>query len=191
MFRLQLICRRASVFMKLTSIIFILIITGCCSCSGSREKENPEQKNPEALQEKGSYSFSKRSYDDLVESLYEELADNTPELKGLEYQIKKLNERKPDSTETFEKFDNKNNSYYNSAKSHYEAVKDSVLKEKIKSLVAGSQTNYNNKTSGLTDLVAQLRSKEISLNAVLIVSIFFAVLPIIENLKTVVKFSGM
>ena len=43
-----------------------------------------------ALQEKSSsYSLSKRSYDDdLVESLYKELADNTPELKDLENKIK-------------------------------------------------------------------------------------------------------
>lgn len=171
-------------FMKLTATLLVIIVVGVYSCDNSRKKENPEQEIPKALQEQSSeYSLSKRSYDDnLVESLYKELVNNTPELKDLENQIKDLNGRKPDSLEAFEKFDNKNKSYYNSAKSHYdEAVKDSALKEKIKSLVVNSQTNYNNKTLKLTSLIAQLESKEISLNDLHILLKITRTLPLIEK----------
>jgi hypothetical protein len=169
--------------MKLTATLLAIIVVGFYSCDNSRNKEKPEQEIPKALQEQSSnYSLSKRSYDDdLVESLYKELANNTPELKDLENEIKDWNGRNPDSLETFEKFDNKNNSYYNSAKSQYEAVKDSVLKVKVKSLVASSQTNYNNKVSGLSSLVAQLKSKEISLNDLHILLKIVKTLPLIEK----------
>jgi hypothetical protein len=172
--------------MKLTAAILAIIVIGFYSCDNSRKKEKREQEIPKALQEQSSnYSLSKRSYDDdLVESLYNELANNTPELKDLENEIKDLKYRNPDSLETFEKFDNKNNSYYNSAKSHYEAVKDSVLKEKVKFLVAGSQTNYTNKISRLTSLVAQLKNKEISLNDLHILLKIVKTLPLIEKYQT-------
>ena len=70
--------------MKKLILISTVILMTFVSCDNSRIKENQEQKQetPKALQEEKSYEIiSKSGYDDIIESLYKELADKTPELK--------------------------------------------------------------------------------------------------------------
>ena len=72
--------------MKKLILISTVILMTFVSCDNSRIKENQEQKQetPKALREEKSYEIiSKSGYDDIIESLYKELADKTPELKDL------------------------------------------------------------------------------------------------------------
>ena len=79
------------------------------SCNNSRTQDKDKQETPKALDDKSSSEiFSKRGADDLIESLYKELADKTPELKDLEDKIENITKSKTDSTESFDKYNEKN-----------------------------------------------------------------------------------
>ena len=89
------------------------------ACTDSRAKGKQGQE-PKALQDKNTSAefVSKRRDDDLVESLYNELAEKTPELKQLEDQIDHLHGSEDDSTEMFVNYHAKNESYFDSADQH-------------------------------------------------------------------------
>ena len=89
----------------ITSFIFLTL----ASCDNPQTEDKPKHDTPKALQNK-SYSLdivSKRSSDDLVDRLYKELVDKTPELKQLEDKIDDLRKSKDDSTELFDNYDEK------------------------------------------------------------------------------------
>ena len=103
--------------MRPSILLSILIFLMLFSCDSSRTQETPQNETPKALEDKTSSSeiVSKRGYNDLIESLYEELVEKTPDLKELETQIDKLAGSKSDSLEQFSKYNGKNQSYYQSA----------------------------------------------------------------------------
>lgn len=67
----------AVIFMKTQIIISTFIILTLASCDNSRTQDKKKEETPKALEDKSaSYEIlSKGSYDDLVESLYKELAE--------------------------------------------------------------------------------------------------------------------
>lgn len=101
-----------------------------CKQTGNNFQASPG--TPESLQDesKSEISLTKgRANEDLVESLYAELLEKTPELNELEKTIENLQEQKQDSLYTFEKFDKKNKSYYNSTKGYRQYKGFSVTRE--------------------------------------------------------------
>jgi hypothetical protein len=163
------------------SIFILLVLT---SCNSSRKQENPEQETPKALEDKSASSFeivSKRGPDDLIESLYNELADKTPELKKLEDKIDDLNKSKPDSTELFDKYNEKNQSYYNAANSHVERITDSLLRDKMKILIANSLAKYNSLISTHTGLLKSIDTKGLTLNDLHTILKITRTVPLIEK----------
>lgn len=135
------------------------------SCSSRKEnKTTPQADVPKALQdnkESSLISVSKRSsYDrDLVEELYKEKMRSTPALQEIETLIDKLNDAEDDSLEIYNDFKAKNQQYYSSASSHWNSIKDSLLKKEIQSVIERNTLAYNNKISGLNDLVTNLKGK--------------------------------
>lgn len=162
---------------QLLFISFILIAILSCN----RHKQQPQQNVPKALEEKKSaYSLiSKRGSDDLVESLYSELADETPLLKKLEEDIDAINRSKEDSLEQFQKFDSKNNSYYNSAQNHTGLIQDSLLRERIRNLVQSSLSNYNSLTAPHNNILKSISSKETSISDLHVALKIIKTLPVI------------
>ena len=140
------------------------------SCTSRKEnKTAPQADVPKALQdnkESSLISISKRgSYDhDLVEELYKEKVKSTPVLQAIETMIDKLNDAKDDSLEVFNDFKTKNQQYYGSAKNHVSSMKDSLLKREIEAVMERNSTAYNNKISGLNELVASLNNKSASVD---------------------------
>jgi hypothetical protein len=165
------------------SVAFYMLLAGSCKNKRTPENNNPE--TPVALQEESSSILSKkRGSGDLVESLYAELVEKTPELKDLESQIGEFDNRSPDSLEAFERYDGKNSLYYNSAKYHYELIQDSVLKERIRSVIANSQASYASRISNDTLLISQFKNKKIHLNDLHIILKLSRTLPLIEKFQT-------
>ena len=146
--------------------IFILFISCFILCSCARKQaDHQDKETPKALEDKKSISLiSKRGSGDLVESLYDELVSEKPELKELEDEIEDLDNRKPDSMESFENYNAKSNNYYSSANRHIEQIKDSVLKERMKTMMHNSQSDYNGRVAALAELVDQVNNKGITLN---------------------------
>lgn len=151
--------KRLTITVLITSILFF-------SCNRSAKKIESIPETPKALQESSSSEtfFSKKRYDeDMVESLYAELAEKTPELKSLEESIFRLRDQKKDSTEPFEKFDGKNTTYYHAAETHILQIKDSLLRQRINIMIDNSIENYNRRISNHKNLILTLDSKEANL----------------------------
>ena len=166
------------------TIVFFSIISS--SCNNNRPPENKPDETPKALQQdKGGSEISilsKRSYgDDLVEDLFNELLEKDAALSKLEQAIENLKEAKKDSAESFNAFNLKNNSYYNSANTHLEAITDSVLKQRIKLLVDNSLSKYKSATAENNNLIATINSKDITLNNLRIILKLTQTLGMIEK----------
>ena len=170
--------------MKKQILISTLALLTFFSCDDSRNKEKQEQKHetPAALQEESSSGIiSKRGYDDILESLYKELATKTPELKELETKMKSLSESKDDSTDLYDRYNSKNQSYYSSADSHVKQIKDSVLRKKIKLLISASLTRYNSKISRHSEILKSIDKKIMTLDDLHEVLMITTTLPLIEK----------
>jgi len=170
--------------MKKQILIAILILLTFVSCDNSRNKEKQEQKpeTPAALQEERSSGIiSKRGYDDIMESLYKELADKTPELKELETKMKSLSGSKNDSTELYDRYNRKNQSYYNSANSHLTQINDSVLRKRLRVLISASLKRYNLKISRHSEILKSIDKKTMRLDDLHEVLMITTTLPLIEN----------
>jgi hypothetical protein len=152
--------------MKVAVILLTVIFFSLAACTGSRAKDKQDKETPKALQDKSaSLEFvSKRGTGDLLESLYNELAEKTPELKQLEDQVAAIRNSEDDSTESFKNYDAKNKSYFNSADHHAGKIKDSVLRDKIKLLIESSVTKYNASISLHTDLLKSIETKKMALS---------------------------
>jgi hypothetical protein len=169
------------------SFLFISIVFFSCNNNKPAAPKNKQAETPKSLQEDNSISggslLSKRSYrDDLVEDLYKELLEKNSALGELEHGIDKLKEDKKDSAESFNAFNLKNNSYYNSAGNHIGAITDSILKQRIKQLVDNSLSKYKSAITGHNNLIAAISSKDITLNDLHII------LKLTQTLNTIEKY---
>ena len=142
--------------------ICLLVLISCSS--RNENKTTPQTEVPKALQdnkESSEIRIAKRSsYDrDLVEELYKEKVRSTPALQEIETLIDQLNDAENDSLEIYNDFKAKNQQYYSSASSHLNSIKDSLLKKEIQSVIGRNTLVYDNKISGLNDLVTNLNGK--------------------------------
>ncbi|MBI3138843.1 MAG: hypothetical protein HYZ15_09685 [Sphingobacteriales bacterium] len=136
------------------------------ACSGTNNREPQQLQTPKALEaEKSSYSIelSKRGPADLVEELYQEIAEKQPALKKLEEQISELRAGESDSTENLNQFINKNNSYYEATEKHLSRISDSLLKDRIRELIRGSFSRYNNAVNHPGQLLKIIEHNNLSL----------------------------
>lgn len=166
-----------------TQILILSIILTLFSCDNSQERSITQHESPKALEDKKSYEIiTKRgSYNDLVESLYAELVDKTPELKELEDKIDYIYNSKKDSTELFYNYDEKNRNYYNSASQHIEDIKDSVLRQKMAMLISKSLTKYDSKISQHSSLLKSIDKRTLTLSDLHTTLKITKTLPLIEK----------
>jgi hypothetical protein len=147
----------------LLSALFIFVLLAACKNNKGQENQQPEI--PKALEEKGSFSsITKRGYNNnVVEDLYNELVEKTPELKTLENQIDNLNSGRNDSAEVFNTYNVKNTLYYSQANQAVGLIKDSSIKEKIKELIANSNKKFAAKIDEHTKLLDAIDTKLLTL----------------------------
>jgi hypothetical protein len=170
--------------MKKILLLSISIFT-LISCNQKKQQQVPAPETPKALQEDGSAEYSllsKRSgRENLVESLYAELVNKTPELKDIEKQINYLDEARTDSVENFKDFNEKNKDYYTDAVQHSANITDSALSSRIKLMISNSQLKYNSQIAGHNNLLTILNSKNIKLQDMHILLKIVKTLPLIEK----------
>lgn len=167
------------------------------SCNNNRTQDKAKQETPKALEDKSSsYEIvSKRGYDDLVESLYNELVSKDIDLKKLEDKIDDLRKSKSDTTELFDKFNEKNQSYFSSADRQVSRINDSVIRDKMKNLVALQLTTYNSKIARHNDLLKLIETKQMTISDLHHVLKIVKTLPLIDkyqkdNLPGIHSFEG-
>lgn len=161
-------------------LLFILV----SSCKQQQNQPLPPADNPAAFEDKNGSDllYSKRAYNtDMVDALYKELLEKDKTLKVLEEAIDNLDSQKSDSLDLFAKFDEKNLSYYNSAQNHVAAIKDSVLRLKMKAMVDNSLAAYNTKITTHKNLVDLLNSKHDEISNLHIVLKIVKTLPLAEQ----------
>ncbi len=151
------------------------------SCDNAQPTTNHQTETPKALDENSSSYGIKRGYGDLVESLYNELSEKTPELSALKTQIENLAGSKSDSAESFNNYNNKNKSYYQSANNHLAQLHDTLLKEKIKQLIENSASRYNRSTAKHNELLKSIDRKLVTLNDLHTILKITRTLPLIEQ----------
>lgn len=148
-------------------LLLLVLIISLLSCSQQKTEQTQQPPVPKALEEnKSDYSLvSKSRYsDDLVQELYTEIIEKDKELKDLETAISNIKSSQADSLENFNNFDQKNSSYYLTAKSYISAIKDSVLKKRVEQILNKSSESYKNLTTPQQQLVAQAKTLEDKLN---------------------------
>lgn len=137
------------------------------SCSNNPKPILQQPETPKALQDKNESSYeliSKKRYDaDLVDALYDDLVSKDPQLKDLETRIGNFGDRKKESLVEYQHFDGKNKNYYSSASQHVTSIQDSALRQRINQIIENSESKFNNKVSGLKDLVNRLGKNEVSI----------------------------
>jgi hypothetical protein len=161
----------------------IIIVLLFAACENKRNEEPVKQETPKALKDNStSYEIvSNRSYDDLVESLYNELVSKNIDLKKLEDQIESLNESRNDSTKFFDKFHQKNESYYSAANKHVAAINDSLLKVKMSRLISDNSTKYNASIDRHKYLLSSIEANNMSIGDLHNMLKIVKTLPLIEQ----------
>jgi hypothetical protein len=145
-------------------LLILFIITILLACNSNRNQDAQQPPIPKALEEKGSYSvITKRGYNNVVEDLYEELVKNTTELQNIEAGIDAVSNNRNDSTKNFNFYNDKNEGYYLQANQKINEIKDSLLKEKVKELLATSGSKYKNKVEAHKKFIENINTKMISL----------------------------
>lgn len=167
------------------------------SCNNTRTQDKPKQETPKALEDKtSSYELvSKRGYDDLVESLYSELVSKNIDLKKLENKIDDLNNSKNDTTNLFDKYNEKNQSYFNAANGHIAEIKDSLLRDKMRNLISKNLTRYNSTIVKHKDLLEIIETKNLTISDLHNILKIIKTLPLIQkyqhdNLPSIKPFEG-
>ena len=163
-----------------TIVILMFALLLLAACGNPPVQDTSQPKPPEALTDKSSFDIKSRG-DDLVERLYGELSNNTPELKQFENQLEHLTKSRSDSTESFDKFNGKNRSYFDAANIHIAQIKDSVLREKTKALIHAGLTRYDSKISKHRDMLDLINKKTASLEDLHIVLKIARTLPLLEK----------
>ena len=140
--------------MKKLLILFSFALFFSCQKNENNDSNNQE---PKALQEKSIDIGRFRKEDDLVDDLYQELVNKSPELKNLEDELNSINPG--DTTAIFNEYDRKSDNYYRSATGHAEGIRDSILKNKILNLIQNSSTKYDGKKSEVENLVTTINKR--------------------------------
>ena len=169
--------------MKALLLILLAATINIIACIQPNKSSKQQQKTPKALEDKNT-SFeiaSKRGYDDLVESLYTELTEKNAELKKFEAAIDGLEKSQNDSSASFVNYNAKNQSYFHAVDRHIEQIKDSVLREKIKSVIAESFTRYNTLLTSNNRLFKYIQQKNIELTDLHTILKITKTLPLIEK----------
>lgn len=134
--------------------MFSLILLASCQ---KNEITPVSKEEPKAFEETSIEIGRFRKGGDLVEDLYQELVDKSPELKALENELSEINPR--DTTNLFYTYDQKSDDYYNSVESHINGIRDSVMKQKMINLITKSQDKYVTQKADIENLVNTINKK--------------------------------
>lgn len=164
----------------------VFILTLLFSCSNKQTDETPmvKQETPAALQDDKLEIKSYRNSDDLIEELYQEIVEKTPALKKLEDDLDAIGPKTNDLEDKFNKYDIKSNSYYLSASYKATAIKDSLLKKKILSLIETSNNQYSTKITELNSLLKQISKNGSTINDHHLALKIVLTLPMIEKYQS-------
>jgi len=176
---------------QLFTLLFLslCLLMACKGPKGADPGATPPPENPAAFEDKKSGEVSilrKSSYsyrDDMVDELYNELLEKDSALNMLEKAIGRLDEQRSDSSQPFQDYDRKNETYYSSVQSHLQTITDSGLKQRMKILIDNSLAGYKGAVSKHHNLVELLKAKDIEISNLHVVLKIVKTLPMAEKFQ--------
>jgi hypothetical protein len=135
------------------------------SCSQREEKK--DNQTPEVLQDDISNNIRKLSYSkggDILESIYEEVLNDNPELETWENNIRNLKDEKYQKEDKINQFDDKNHSYYSAAREKSNKILNKELKEIIDMEISKSESQYNQKIEKVRSLQNKIGELDLRIN---------------------------
>lgn len=158
------------------------------SCSNENRESSAEDVNTSTVLQGNEINIRKYSRSgDMIEELYSELVENTPELKKLESDLALLNDKRSDTLDVFDQYNGRSNNYYSSAGRKSSSITDSILRKKIMKIIALSHSNYSDKTKELTGLIEKISINKSTLNDHHEVMKIMLTLPVIEKYQNANK----
>jgi hypothetical protein len=170
---------------KFNNIFWILLTsTFFLSCSRGGQTDNNKLTKQETSKVLQDGKLDNKSYSrtrDIIEELYQELVDKTPNLKKFEDELSASRPKHIELNEKFNQYDSKSNSYYSSAIYKATAISDSLLRMKILALITTNSKKYANKTTELNSLIKQISKNGSNLNDQHTILKIIWTLPLIEK----------
>jgi len=172
--------------MKTNALLFcLLVIVFCSACNRKSPSNNNSAKTeiPEPLQDDdGSIGLKKMSRDaSLMQGIYADQVTKRPDLQKLENQLEHFNEGMPDSLAAFNKYAQTCNRYYDSANGALREMKDTVLRDRLRSILAESKHKYEQKTNRFSVLMKDIDSNQTAFTNYYTALKIAVSLPLIEN----------
>ncbi|HZX57215.1 MAG TPA: hypothetical protein VFE54_00760 [Mucilaginibacter sp.] len=171
--------------MKPLTLPVIILLFVLCSCERKpiHAVQSPKHEVPKPLQDdnKEFSLITKRGGDNLVEAIYADLVKKNADLKELEEQMAHFNEGRADSLKQFNEYDSKSDGYYTSAMETLGNIKDTVLKQRLRMLLAGSRKNYESKTARLKSLMKKIELDQVAIPDYYLTLKIAATLPVLEE----------
>lgn len=148
----------------LLSIVVLPSILMIVSCNGNKsENRDSEVQNPEALQDDIKLkSISKRG-GNLIDDLYAELVEKTPELKKLETDLETFQDTPSKTQNVFHNYDRNSNQFYENATRYANEITDSLSKKRILALIQKSNEKYDSDSKEIKELVKQISNSQNSI----------------------------
>lgn len=162
------------------------LLTGLFSCAEKpKPAAEPASNIPVILEGKrvDVSSLYKRNKENLIESLYQEIISKSEELKALDVEIKSLNQQQQQALDSFRLFNDKSQSYYESAKLNVNNIKDSIFRKRVMALVNESLKEYNNKIAPHQQLDSLMTRKTATINDLYILLKVVTTLPAMHNFQ--------
>lgn len=166
------------------TLLAIALILSSISCRNNQIKEEQTQiaETPEPLQEKKlDFESYGRKSTDLVDELYSDLIENSPELLKLENDLENIDSKPATLKHQLSAFDNKSERYYHSAEYKLSQISDSLLRLRIQSIIVKSKNKYEGNMNEINDLVNSIDKQSTSIYDHHLILKVLLTLPIIEK----------
>ena len=148
----------------LLSLLVISSIFMIVSCNGNqRENRNSEVQNPEALQDDIKLKSLTKRGGNLIDELYSELVEKTPELKKLETELEMFKEIPLETQNVFYNYNGKSNQFYGNAEGFANQISDSLSKKRILALIKKSNDKYDSDSKEINELVKEVSNSQNSI----------------------------
>lgn len=144
--------------MKNTFLLFAFCLF-LAACAPEHSKETTPLSSSTDLSSVNDYRN-----ENILESLYQDLKEQRPELQALDKQIKDVDQAKEKALEDYKRYNGKNEQYYSIANQNLSNIKDSLLRNSIELLLNKSQYAYDQDNAAMALAAAQLENRSVSLH---------------------------
>jgi hypothetical protein len=167
--------------MKIFFTLTVVIVLAACDAGESKPRQAAQA--PVKLGQESSFGdVLKSSKQDVVNQLYQNIADTTPQLKALEQEIAGCKRAKTDTLKALDDYESVNGAYYLDAGNIAEGIKDSLLRKQMQRVLAESKGAYNTSTSTLRNLAKQVEARDTAFND------FFIILKLSKTLAAMEQY---